>query len=262
MFVVKADQNRVKRFWSQFEKQQRHFPDVLRQLKKVPHLPLNSSVKIDLEKLKRELLQVQSWHPHILTSSSISRQHREFHSKSYKGQTFYDCIDDNLIGMSDTPTDQKDIERVQFDEGGVEIYFPTPLGRQMPHAVEIMESFGPPRRCRVIKTPPGGGIDWHSHHQGPYFQKDYCTVSVVVTIETNLESIHSVRMVQDHSRYLEKNYEAGSAYVFNSWEDHCFWNKGRTDRICLIGYYSPTSAKLLQNLQENLRLYEGNYFEK
>ena len=216
MFVIDPPPGLVDKFWERFYEVQAEYAGLLQTVKRIPHLELQLDTQVDSSKLRHETSSIVDWYPHKLTSAHIPDFYKEAHQNSYLGQTFYDCNYNNITGMSDTPLIQEEIDQIQFDQYGSEVYAPTPLGEQMPYAVELVSRIGKPRRCRVIKTPPGKGIVWHSHHKGPYIQKDYCTIIVIITISTNSQCIHGVKPVGGTERVFNQHYQEGKVYLFNS----------------------------------------------
>lgn len=231
---------------------------LVQEIKRIPHLKL--PISIDLEGLKREANAMELDRAHELHhTSGVPDWYFEHHKNSYRGQCLVDYTESGERGMEDVEGDLYDEPDAQVDEQGRLRYFVTPWGLKMPQSLSTLRQITPYlNRTRLIRTPPQGGIHWHSHHNGVY-RIEYLRLAVVIlTLETNPECYHGVRDYRsENSQKFFQRYESGTAYLFNAWHEHEFWNKGNSDRLTLISYLNFPDETLLKFLQPLVESYSG-----
>lgn len=232
--------------------------DLVDELKRIPHLPLN--IPIDLEALQREAQQVQAWSSHELhPSKKIPGWYFEHHRKSFRGQCLVDYTPSGERGMIDVDGYLFEESDAQFDESGRLRFFSTPWGQRMPQTLATLQQISPYlNRTRIVRTPPGGGIFWHSHHNNVYKNEYLRLAVVIVTLETTESATHGVRDFRDKTSPEHRiHYGAGRAVLFNSWHDHDFWNHGASDRLAVISYFNFPDQDLLDFLKSSVADYTG-----
>ncbi len=229
------------------------------ELKSIPHLPIH--LDIDLNRLREEATLVTDFYPHRLhTNKQLPEWYMEQHHSSFQGQCLVDYIPDNFYGMADAPGHLFEEPDAQFDEMGRLKFFVTPLGQKMPYTISVLQKISPYiNRTRIIKTAPGGGIFWHSHHNGLY-DVSYLRLCIFnIPLYTNNQCLHRVRdyKLKDDGPIYAEHYKEGKIYLFNSWHDHDFWNQGQTPRLTIIPYFNFPDEALLSFLEEQVNKYEG-----
>ena len=237
--------------------------DLICELKRIPHLPLN--LEIDLESLWQEAHGIQEYKSHELhKNKELPEWYYEHHRKSFRGQCLVDYSAAGDKGMLDSEGYLFEEPDAQFDANSRLQFFDTEWGEKMPKSLRTLRKMSPYlNRTRLISTPPGGGIYWHSHHNNVYLNSYLRLAVVILTLETNAECLHGVRDYRDtnsQAHYL--NYPAGTAYLFNSWHDHDFWNRGNANRITLISYLNFPDNDFLNFLEKSIGKYSGPRLEK
>ena len=227
-------------------------------IKRIPHLPLD--LDFDLQKINKEAELVTEYSSHKLhPNKNLPQWYYEHHSNSFRGQCLVDYTPHGTKGMIDSEGFLFEEPDAQFDDSNKLVFFETPWGAQMPYTLSVLKKITPYlNRTRLIRTPPKGGIYWHSHHNGVY-QNAYLRLAVIIlTLQSNNDCTHGVRDYRDpKSKAYYKHYEPGTPYLFNSWHDHEFWNHGQTDRLTLICYLNFPDQILLNYLSQNIKHYKG-----
>lgn len=237
--------------------------ELICELKRIPHLPLK--LEIDLQSLLQEAHDIQEYKSHELhKNKGLPSWYYEHHRKSFRGQCLVDYTESGSSGMLDAEGYLFEEPDAQFDNTGRLRFFDTEWGTKMQKSLQTLRQMSPYlNRTRLISTPPGGGIYWHSHHNNIY-QNSYLRLAVIIlTLETNSECMHGVRDYRDtKSQPQHLHYQPGTAYLFNSWHDHDFWNHGQSDRITLISYLNFPDNDFLDFLETSVNQYSGPRFEK
>lgn len=232
------------------------------ELKRIPHLPLD--ITFNKEALLTEARQIQEFRSHELhQNKNLPQWYYEHHRKSFRGQCLVDYTVTGDQGMLDVEGFLFEEPDAQFDENNRLKFFDTEWGLKMPQSLNTFRQMTPYlNRTRLISTQPEGGIHWHSHHNNVY-QNAYLRLAVVIlTLETNEQCLHGVRDYRDKaSKAYFAHYEPGTAYLFNSWHDHDFWNKGLDNRLCLICYLNFPDEVLLKYLEGPVSRYRGPRIE-
>jgi len=227
-------------------------------LLEIPHLEID--IPIDIEKIKAEASLMKQTFPHKLhENKGLSEAYYRHHEWSFRGQCFYDYQKDSEQGMIDAKTYLFNEDNAQFNDSGRLNYSPTLFGQQTPQTIKTLKQISPYiNRSRFISTEPNGGIPWHSHHNGIY-STWYPRLAILhVPLESNPKAIHSVRSFEDkESRTYEEYYKVGKAYLFNSWHDHQFWNKGSHKRLTVISYFNFCDPDFLEFLRPLVSSYRG-----
>lgn len=231
--------------------------DLITYIKRVPHLDLGIDINLDL--LKKESSHINQTHPHRLhRSKHLRSDYFDFHEFSFQGVCLMDYISDDVKGMSDSQSFIYEEPEAQFDGYKVK-FFQTPSGSKMPYLMNLLNTMSPNvNRTRYIVTPPTGGIPWHSHHNNIYDVRYLRLCILNIPIITNPDCAHGVRDYRDKSAEEHWDYyKPGRAYMFNSWHDHCFWNKGDEERQTIIPYFNFSDENLLEFLARRLDSYTG-----
>lgn len=236
----------------------RNHAELVTELKRIPHLPLDLS--IDLKALLHEAYQIQDYRSHELhANKELPQWYYEHHRNSFRGQCLVDYTTSGDVGMKDVEGYLFEEPDAQFNSDGQLKFFDTSWGQQMPKSLQTLRQMTPYlNRTRLISTQPEGGIYWHSHHNNVYLNSYLRLAVVILTLETNDRCLHGVRDHRDKdSESHYSHYEAGTAYLFNSWHDHDFWNKGTSNRLTLISYLNFPDEALLKFLEGPVSRYSG-----
>ena len=236
--------------------------ELVSELKRIPHLPLQ--LIFDTQTLLKEAKQIQEFRSHELhQTKQLPQWYYEHHKNSFRGQCLVDYKSDGDQGMQDAEGHLFEEPDAKFDSQNRLKFFDTVWGHKMPESLKTFRQMTPYlNRTRLISTPPGGGIHWHSHHNNVY-QNSYLRLAVIIlTLETNDESIHGVRDYREENgpTYFQK-YKPGVAYLFNSWHNHDFWNRGKSNRLTLISYMNFPDENLLKFLESSVSQYTGPRLE-
>ena len=232
--------------------------DLIEELKSIPHLPLD--LEFDLERVRAEAKEVSRFVPHRLHANrGLPEEYYKHHEFSFRGQCLIDYVADDEKGMADPPFHLFDEPDATFDDDGRLRFYETPLGRRMPYTISTLRRISPyVNRTRIISTPPGGGIPWHSHHNNVY-QNPYMRLCIFnIPLVTQSKVVHGVRDFRDPSaKPIWQHYEEGRIHLFNSWHDHMFWNRGDRDRLVIIPYFNFPDEDLLTFLAKQVDAYRG-----
>ena len=225
----------------------------------IPHLPVD--IDFDLERVRAEAHAVPTDHPHLLhPDKNLPDWYLQNHKRSFRGRCLVDYRPDGEIsGMSDAPYHLFDESDAQFDEQGRQRFFITAAGTRMPYTLQSLRRISPYiNRTRLIRTPPGGGIHWHTHHNGLY-EISYPRLCIFnMPLAGNSRCVHRVRDYREPAAKSHRSrYEPGRVYLFNSWHEHDFWNQGDSDRLVVIPYFNFGDRELLQFLCEQASRYTG-----
>lgn len=232
--------------------------ELVTELKRIPHLPLE--LEFDPASLLQEARQIQEFQSHELhQNKNLPAWYYEHHRKSFRGQCLVDYTPSGDRGMIDVEGFLFEEPDAQFDSEGRLQFFETPWGLKMPKTLATFRQMTPYlNRTRLISTPPEGGIHWHSHHNNVYLNSYLRLAVVILTLETNDRCLHGVRDFRDkNSLAYFTHYEVGKAYLFNSWHDHDFWNRGSSNRLTLISYLNFPDEVLLKYLEGPVSRYAG-----
>ena len=140
--------------------------DLITEIKRIPHLPLK--IPIDMDVLTKEASLIQSWSSHQLhANKNLPNWYYEHHKKSYLGQCLVDYTEHADRGMLDVEGFLFQEDDAASDEHGRLKFFDTKWGQLMPKTLAMLRQMSSYlNRTRIINTQPGGGIFWHSHHNG------------------------------------------------------------------------------------------------
>lgn len=236
--------------------------ELVTEIKRIPHLPLE--LEIDLPSLLEEAHQICDFQSHELhPGKDLPSWYFEHHRNSFRGQCLVDYTAASDNGMRDAEGYLFEEPDAQFDALGRLQFFETSWGQKMPKALTSFRQLTPYlNRTRLISTPPQGGIHWHSHHNNVY-QNSYLRLAVIIlTLESNDQCLHGVRDYRNpRDKAFFSHYQPGQAYLFNSWHDHDFWNKGTTPRLTLISYLNFPDEGLLKFLAGPVSRYTGPRLE-
>lgn len=254
----KTNSPQIARLLENERDQVKKWQPLLEELKSIPHLPI--PIEFDLDDLRNEAKQVAEWYPHRLhPCRKLPAEYLSFHESSFRGQCLVDIQEDIIAGMSDSQKHLHDEPCAKFDENSRLRFFITSLGKEMPKTISALQLISPYlNRTRIINTPPGGGIPWHSHHNGIY-NSNYLRLCIVhIPLHTSPVNLHSVRDYRSkEADVYSENYQVGQAYIFNSWHDHEFWNRSNQDRLTIISYFNFTDEALLRFLEPIVQSYAG-----
>lgn len=232
----------------------RHF---YTELMSIPHLPLGKFFS-HLQTLER-LSSLNKLYPHQLhPSKGLSNAYYRHHEFSFKGQVLYDFQSCSLKGMADAKGHLYEEPEAVLEEGRLK-FFSTPLGESLPELISFLKGFSPYlNRTRFISTPHGGGIPWHSHHNGLY-ETSYPRLAIVhLPLQTNMNCRHRVYDFKERDQNVyEESYQVGHSYLFNSWHLHEFWNQGHSERLTIIAYFNFADPELMKNLIPCVETYSG-----
>lgn len=237
--------------------------DLVSELKRIPHLPL--ALDFDLNTLLQEARGIQEYKSHELhQNKELPSWYYEHHRKSFRGQCLVDYNPAGDKGMLDVEGYLFDESDAQFDANHRLRFFETKWGEKMPKSLQTLRQMTPYlNRTRLISTPPGGGIYWHSHHNNIYLNSYLRLAVVILPLESNDNCLHGVRDYRDDkSQVYSSHYKPGTAYLFNSWHDHDFWNKGNSNRLTLISYLNFPDNDLLKYLEGQVETYSGPRLDK
>lgn len=239
------------------------YHQTIEKIKRVPHLLCDLSW--DVERALEEVKKLSNWSPHKLHPyKNLSAAYLDKHEKNFVGVCLVDYQKNSLLGMLDSQGSLYRQPEAQIDEKGRLQYFLTDAGEQTPYIISQLRKISPNiNRTRVIRTPPGGGIPWHSHHNNVY-KIDYLRLCIFnIPLITHERCIHSVRDHRDvNSRVYSQHYQKGQTYLFNSWHDHEFMNYSPIERITIIPYFNFTDEVLLNFIEDNLQRYNGPWLNE
>ena len=237
--------------------------ELIEELKRIPFLELD--LNFNLDKVREESGQITSWFPHLLEKKKqLPDWYYQKHAESFRGRCVFDIVEDSSYGMVDPPFQLHQDQRATFDEKGRVQYYETDIGKKMPYTTQVLRKISTyVNRTRIIKSKPGAEVQWHSHHNNVY-KSPYLRLAIFnIPIFSTPDATHCVRDFRDkNSKVYEMNLKPGKVYLFNSWHDHLFVNRGGGDRVALCPYYNFLDQELLDLLKPHVLNYNGPYISK
>lgn len=208
---------------------------VLEEIKTIPHLDLLK--QYDVDKLLNETNKVKKFKSYE-TKYKFSQN---LYDKAWSGASLYGTDGDPYKNFTENSTSKN-----------MSI---TPVGKMCPYIMSIMEDIGTENTlARIMRISPNTQLNWHSHHLDHQQREHILTVQIPIYVPKNFKYV--VKGINDNKTY-EKIYEAGRAYIFNSFHYHNVFNESDEYRITIMVYMNLKKEKCL-NLVENAILnYKG-----
>lgn len=208
---------------------------VLEEIKTIPHLDLLK--QYDVDKLTSELNKVKQF-KNYETKYKFSQN---LYNKAWSGASLYGTDGDPYKNFTENSVSKN-----------MSI---TPIGKMCPYMMSIMEDIGTENTLtRIMRISPNTKLNWHSHHLDHQQPEHILTVQVPIYVPKNFKYV--VKGIKDNKTY-EKIYEAGRAYIFNSFHYHNVFNESDEYRVTIMVYMDLKKEKCL-NLVENAILnYKG-----
>lgn len=208
---------------------------VLQEIKTIPHLDLLK--QYDVNKLLNEVNRVKKFKSY---KSKYKFSH-DLYNKASSGASLYGTDGDPYKNFT---------ENIPWKNMSI-----TPVGKMCPYIMSIMEDIGTENTlARIMRVSPNSQLDWHSHNLQHKQPDHILTIQIPIYVPKNFKYV--VRGLKDNKTY-EKIYQAGRAYIFNSYHYHNVFNESDEYRITIMVYMNLKKEKCL-NLVENAILnYKG-----
>lgn len=126
-------------------------------------------------------------------------------------------------------------------------YYKTDLYDKMPYITNYLTSyvFSKPQRILLWNLRAGGIIGWHHHSaKDSNYEFDHLIVHIPITTHPAVEMLVKIDDVIHN-----QHYELGSAYIFNSVQDHAVNNNSQIDRIHIVAMVAWNDKKLWENIE-------------
>lgn len=233
------------------------YKDLLSHLRRIPHLEIPLDVPID--SIRTECARITQWAGYRVEEryakmNGYTEAQLDKYARDNQGRTLIEYKKDSYF-VEETSSVSRSTEETFYRQDGRLEYFPTDLANEMPHTLKTLYSFCDYlKQTRIMKIGPGYHLPWHSHHLPEDKDFPYFLGVLQIPVQTNNDCLYKVRRGE---HVISTSYQAGKAYMFNSFFEHSVENRSDADRISIFCQFHLEYEPVLQFLEPIVSKYTG-----
>jgi hypothetical protein len=153
---------------------------------------------------------------------------------------------------------------VRNKENDAKGFIATDAGKQSPYLMDILKSLGSEnKRARILVLAPNSTVGWHSHYINYQKVENLLITQIPISMPNNFK--YTVMNGFDYvfsdfkqpPRMYEKEYDAGAAYIFNSFHYHNVFNDSNEYRVTLEFHTDIANRHTFDIVKNAVDAYDG-----